>query len=123
MNNIEYRAWDKKYSVYHLNALPITEGLVISGEYKGYVFLPFDDSNYIFEQFTGQVDNKNKKIFAGDIIKYDGFIGKVIWNNKDSCYEVRGKDVFTNCWNPDSIEVVGTILEDGDPDVTKRRYS
>ena len=64
-------------------------------------------------QFTGITDKNGKKVFEGDIIDYNGELGKVVYCNDDAAF-----DVFFDTWNTDFsvlyaryIEVVGNIYD------------
>ncbi len=41
------------------------------------LFLPLEDDDLIFMQFTGECDKNGKKIFEGDIVEYNTHIGRV----------------------------------------------
>ena len=54
---------------------------------KGFVYplsIPFEDSQWIVEQYTTLNDKKGAKIFAGDIIKLRGRTNIVYWENSES---------------------------------------
>lgn len=89
-----------------------------------------DQKNYPVQQYTGFVDNKNKPIYEGDIVKaaplilgtnvFEYTCGEIVWINGKFC--ISQKDVgmldlsdylFNNDFSDEmiySLEVIGNII-------------
>lgn len=86
----------------------------------------YDDGNHdypdlslrnscIIQQSTGLTDKNGKKIYEGDILKYDisNYTTLIVWSEEDSAFITKSKDGggFINFTRMSVYEVIGNICE------------
>ena len=116
MREIKFRAWHKGKKI-------ISEVLGIDILHKEIFFSNGDvdyceisDFKYIeLMQYTGLKDKNGKEIYEGDIVEFDDYDNKVIFNSKEARFVLRDDEFemnipFTNN-NNKRMEVVGNIYE------------
>jgi uncharacterized phage protein (TIGR01671 family) len=89
------------------------------------------DDNYIFQQFIGRTDEKNKEVYEGDIVRYyplppfevsTGIIGEIVFSQGSFAIRVTDRfrgafkryNVYFNGDNDgdiDYFEVIGNVCE------------
>jgi len=67
MRDIIFRAWDKDNNVMHYNLNISTKGISVNDIFNK------ENSNIVWQQYTGIKDIHNKKIFEGDILRVHMF--------------------------------------------------
>ena len=117
MREIKFRAWDKKYKqwVSCRTGMFVEDGIPIaydrkSGEEGQYVFYSADGLDIELMQFTGFLDKNGKPICEGDIVKFNRYIGTIIFEcgcfgigfNKAIDYDAMIEEIHevTGCNNP-----------------------
>ena len=116
MRAIKFRIWDKSKNEW-------VENKEMFGPH--YINNIFDcDDNYVFQQFTGFKDSKDKEIFEGDILRWEEYQGWEVGITIEGIYvaqwdEERGQwmlhDPFENShWEMHDTQykyIVGNIME------------
>lgn len=103
------RAIIEKMKVLYKNKIDIENS-------KGGLFIPVDDENMIFEQYTGHKDKNGVEIYEGDKVIVncdDDEIGVVVWDKDELEYGIDVENVHMKmgCFYSREIEVVGNIHE------------
>ena len=60
-------------------------------------------------QFTGLTDKNGKRIFEGDIVRYEDDIGYVIYNGDDARFLVDSPNMYISMDYSNEFEVIGNI--------------
>ena len=113
LNNrpISFRVWDIKRKVYlrtfSLDCVDITGDLT-----------DFFKDEYIFEQYTGIEDTKNRPIYEGDLVTFKKFddVAEIAWDKNYLCLSLkfypgdkRILSVFEPLVTDLKLEVIGNI--------------
>lgn len=130
MQNIKFRVWSKNKRVFlhpKLGCLFLRQDGEIEHQKAGLGGFDYDDKmcysstncplvDCIIEQFSGKLDLNNKKIFAGDLVKFYPNKGSWTSNNKfEIIFKYGGFGFFTDiqwhflAW--EKLEIVGNIHE------------
>lgn len=141
MREIEFRAYSKSLkrmlSFEHLKEA--TKGMVdvanaeIQKRNMNYnklapygLFLPLEDDDLEFMQYTGLKDKNGTKIFEGDIFEFDDKCYLVVQWSGEGYFELRiydAEDDYNNClapiwdYNLENMEIIGNIW--GNPELIK----
>lgn len=136
MREIEFRAYSKSLkrmlSFEHLkeatkgmvdvaNAEIQKRGLKFNKLSPYGLFLPLEDDDLEFMQFTGLTDKNGKKIFEGDIIEFDDKCYLVVQWSGAGYFELRiydAEDDYKNIYrtpiwnyNLENMEIIGNIWD------------
>ena len=60
-------------------------------------------------QYTGLTDKNGKRIFEGDIVRYEDDIGYVIYNGDDARFLVDSPNMYISMDYSNEFEVIGNI--------------
>lgn len=110
---IEFRAWNNIAEQYKTGT-ELAETIVRTEldnciELKGALY---NISEVTLEQYTGLKDRRNGvKIFEGDIVKWDGYIGKIEWFSDSACFMQQMINSTGSHLIHDEVEVIGNIHE------------
>lgn len=119
MVTINFRMWSKKAGKYFYGP-EVYECLAQQYAHDHNLF--YLSWNHIgdgmaFEQFIGVRDVNGKDVYEGDIIKGDLFneraptMGKVIFDDNNSCYASKNEGGVTHLYKICNIDVVGNCHE------------
>ena len=121
MRKIEYRVWDKEekkffeptYEAYKGNLSELL--LSPSGRICMRTIDKLKDESlfpdrFILQQYIGIIDPNGIKIFEGDIVKYWGGVGEVVYVEKDAAFEIKQTENDFNYFCKYE-EVVGNVYE------------
>lgn len=124
MREIEFRAWlkdEKRMVVDEQVFIPLivtNKGIMKLNpniREDNYYFVGEQEEDYILMQYTGLKDKKLKKIFEGDIVKFDNKLYKVIWDNDECRFgltnNVENTLLLLTSWRMQKLEVIGNIYE------------
>lgn len=123
MRVYKFRAWNKKWKA--MEPWGILKNKIVGRD--------FNDDNLVIMQWTGQIDNKGKEIYEGDIIKNNPDLedGIIIWHqNKwmirtSRTRKYRGEEYSETTYSELNIDtsdrrwgcmVVGNVFENGNLD-------
>lgn len=113
---IEFRAWLKKQKLMvKVRTIALDRGMIeiekIDGVYSG----QFTEDVELM-QYAGLKDKNGVKIFEGDIVKFNGELYKVIWDNDECRFSltnsVENTFLLLTSWRMKRLEVIGNVWED-----------
>jgi uncharacterized phage protein (TIGR01671 family) len=120
MKEFKFRAWDD------IHKQMITEGLndlePCLDEYGYFTVGSYLENGDWYElkltQWTGKLDNNNQRIYEGDIVNYNDYMGVIVWLDTYSQFVIQNVEDYgkgDNCEQEtideyrDEIEVIGNI--------------
>ncbi len=125
MRQFKFRAWDdeahKMYSPEALEQPEIKDDMgktiysyLSFGVLCIYDFREKEPIELIPMQFTGWYDKNRNEIYEGDLVKIDGKIHQVIWNDEAGAFIILSNDgtmLMGGDYLVDVTEVIGNIYE------------
>jgi uncharacterized phage protein (TIGR01671 family) len=125
MREFKFRAWDdeaqKMYSPEGLEQPEIKDDMgktiysyLSFGVLCIYDFREKEPIELIPMQFTGWYDKNRNEIYEGDLVKIDGKIHQVIWNDEAGAFIILSNDgtmLMGGDYLVDVTEVIGNIYE------------
>ena len=125
MRKIEFRVWNKTrkkmYYPDHLTFAEYEQNWVVITMWEGEQQISCYFLDLIPLQHIGHKDKNGKKIYKGDIVKYDKVIGVVEWDNSEQggarfyikTFDWHSESYFDVCWKErwSALKVIGNICE------------
>jgi len=114
---IELRAWDKKNKIYiYITGFMIDENIIkLWWKYDDHTNSIFDESfpidQIILEQYTTKKDKNSKKIYAGDIVKYEYWEYVIIFNKGGFVMERDDRLQYYFPIPNNKLKIIGNIHE------------
>lgn len=68
-------------------------------------------------QFTGVIDKNGKKVFEGDVVKYNGSCGKIVFSEYHGAFMSKEKDIYLEWlskiprYGTGIMEIIGNIYD------------